>query len=374
MKWARGERSTTKGQAGTRKASAAEQVAEHVAEHVYSTAAVGEWEVRPTTPQLSASLHCPPHSSPQLPSPLPSLPHSALCATTALTPLSSNCTSQPLIVRCSTRLPLCASRASLLSLTMAVPPSIVAVESAPSSAVSGHKAAKGGGKGKTLVQEGVELAVCASAIYLCFLGYGLLHERLYKRRYGEEGEKFTHSLFLVGCQSVGNCAFAAVRQLPRPHTAPRQPSPTAAQRRAAQPPSADVAPPLLLPLCSPPRHSAAAQHGALPRLRAGEGAAATERTSSCATASADVWAAALLLLSAVQIAFSYIGAMYNSNLALNYMSYPAQVRRTDTKRTAPLAPLTSQPHPTPFHSSHPWTRPACPVPSSCCSLWPSRAS
>ena len=106
---------------------------------------------------------------------------------------------------------------------MAVTPASTAVGPAASSKVSAPKAGKGGRAAKSLVQEGVELALCAGAIYLCFLGYGLLHERLYKRRYGDEGERFTHSLFLVACQSVGNCAFAAVRQRSsRTHSAAAQ--------------------------------------------------------------------------------------------------------------------------------------------------------
>ena len=63
-----------------------------------------------------------------------------------------------------------------------------------------------------MAAEGAALALCAGSIYLCFLGYGYLHEALYKRRYGPAGERFTHSLLLVACQSIGNCAFAATRQ------------------------------------------------------------------------------------------------------------------------------------------------------------------
>ena len=68
------------------------------------------------------------------------------------------------------------------------------------------------GAKKSLLREGLELAACTAAIYLCFLGYGYLHEMIYKRSYGPHKEKFTHSLFLVFCQSIGNCAFSLLRQ------------------------------------------------------------------------------------------------------------------------------------------------------------------
>ena len=131
------------------------------------------------------------------------------------------------------------------------------------------------------------LALCAGSIYLCFLGYGYLHEALYKSRYGVDGERFTHSLLLVACQSVGNCAFAAARQQQQLHTH---------RTRTAAP-------------AQPPPHPC------------------------CRVCLLSVCAVMLLMkqpvqsvpwLDYVQIAFSYIGAMYSSNLALNYMSYPAQ--------------------------------------------------
>ena len=68
-----------------------------------------------------------------------------------------------------------------------------------------------GGVHRSFAAEAAELACCTLSIYACFLGYGVLQEAIYTRRYGAQGERFTHSLFLVACQSIGNCAFAAAR-------------------------------------------------------------------------------------------------------------------------------------------------------------------
>jgi H+/gluconate symporter-like permease len=61
---------------------------------------------------------------------------------------------------------------------------------------------------RTLLQTTLELLLCTASIYACFLGYALLQERIYSRRYGVNQEKFTHSLLLVWVQCCGNAIFA----------------------------------------------------------------------------------------------------------------------------------------------------------------------
>ncbi len=52
--------------------------------------------------------------------------------------------------------------------------------------------------------EAFELLVCTAAIYVCFIGYGLLQEQLYKDRYGPNKERFDHRL-------VASCFTAVVK-------------------------------------------------------------------------------------------------------------------------------------------------------------------
>lgn len=127
-----------------------------------------------------------------------------------------------------------------------------------------HNIAINMSKQRSLLRETLELATCAALIYGCFIGYGYLHEVIYKRSYGPDNEKFTFSLFLVFCQSIGNILFASL---------------------------------LLLVMKQPPQ--------LVPQL------------------------------DYAKISFSYIGAMYCSNLALNFMSYPA----TSLAKSCKLIPV-----------------------------------
>ena len=113
--------------------------------------------------------------------------------------------------------------------------------------------------------DSLKLLACAASIYACFIGYGVLQERIYRRDYtyvGADGqvrhERFDHSLFLVCCQCAGNALFAA----------------------------------------------------AIYAIKAAAGY--------------KIRAPSTPMRSYLVISMTYIGAMFTSNLALNYMSYPAQ--------------------------------------------------
>jgi UDP-galactose transporter B1 len=79
-------------------------------------------------------------------------------------------------------------------------------------------------KPTSLMKDVGDLVMCAGGIYICYLGYGILQEKLYKTKYGAEEEKFTHSLFLVWFQCLVN-GFLAFLMLawsrPPPDTTPR---------------------------------------------------------------------------------------------------------------------------------------------------------
>ncbi len=54
----------------------------------------------------------------------------------------------------------------------------------------------------------VELILCTLSIYFCYLGYGLLHERITRHGFGVEKERFTYSTFLTTTQCLGNSMWA----------------------------------------------------------------------------------------------------------------------------------------------------------------------
>lgn len=56
----------------------------------------------------------------------------------------------------------------------------------------------------SLLKDVLDLVFCAGGIYVCYIGYGIIQERIYKTTYGPAKEKFKHSLFLVFLQCVGN--------------------------------------------------------------------------------------------------------------------------------------------------------------------------
>lgn len=62
-------------------------------------------------------------------------------------------------------------------------------------------------KTKHIGQE-LQLLICTLGIYLCYLRYGLLQERIYSTSYGAEAERFTYSSFLVAVQTATNAAVA----------------------------------------------------------------------------------------------------------------------------------------------------------------------
>lgn len=70
-------------------------------------------------------------------------------------------------------------------------------------------AAAATGAPRSTLRVAMELVVCTLAIYVCFIGYGLLQEQLYKDRYGPNKEKFDHSLFLVFAQCTLNMVVAS---------------------------------------------------------------------------------------------------------------------------------------------------------------------
>jgi len=111
------------------------------------------------------------------------------------------------------------------------------------------------------------LVGCAGGIYATFLGYGILQERMYAT-YARDNPSLNFSLFLVFCQCMMNAAFAAVAGFLFPS-------------RSA-PSSSSSSNPSISPATGPPIGH-------------------------------------YFFMSA-----SYIGAMFCSNLALGYMSYPAQ--------------------------------------------------
>lgn len=55
-----------------------------------------------------------------------------------------------------------------------------------------------------MLSDACALGACAAGIYACFISYGILHESIYHTEYGPEKETFHFSLFLVFLQSVCN--------------------------------------------------------------------------------------------------------------------------------------------------------------------------
>lgn len=64
----------------------------------------------------------------------------------------------------------------------------------------------------TPLRDMVELILCVIAIYVCYLAYGILHEKMTRQPYGIPGsgneEKFKHSFFLTTAQCVGSMLWA----------------------------------------------------------------------------------------------------------------------------------------------------------------------
>lgn len=54
----------------------------------------------------------------------------------------------------------------------------------------------------------LQLVFCALGIYICYLRYGLLQERIYTGVHGPAEEKYTYSLFLVAVQTFTNASVA----------------------------------------------------------------------------------------------------------------------------------------------------------------------
>ena len=149
----------------------------------------------------------------------------------------------------------------------------------------------------------------------------------YKRSYGPQKEKFTHSLFLVCCQSIGNCAFSLLRQATTPKLSDECVPSLTTLHVHEQPSSSLSVSASLCPCCSDGRHEAAEEHGAFHGLHQSQPQSTRWLRSWLCRLTLSLTAFPFLcrvLYATSQIAFSYIGAMYSSNLALNYMSYPAQ--------------------------------------------------
>jgi len=53
-----------------------------------------------------------------------------------------------------------------------------------------------------------DLFAVAAAIYVCYLGYGIIQEKIYSARYGPDNRRFDHSLFLVFVQCAVNALAA----------------------------------------------------------------------------------------------------------------------------------------------------------------------
>ncbi|CAN8065546.1 unnamed protein product [Agarophyton chilense] len=53
-----------------------------------------------------------------------------------------------------------------------------------------------------------QLLICTLGIYVCYLRYGLLQERIYSTEYGFGAERFTYSSFLVAVQTFTNASVA----------------------------------------------------------------------------------------------------------------------------------------------------------------------
>lgn len=63
---------------------------------------------------------------------------------------------------------------------------------------------------KKPIRQELQLIICALGIYVCYLRYGLLQERIYSKEHGVDGERYSFSLFLVAVQTATNAAAAAL--------------------------------------------------------------------------------------------------------------------------------------------------------------------
>ena len=122
-----------------------------------------------TTPELRSAASSPP---------LPPFPHRS----PSLAPLSHSSMSPP---------PSKASRSLLLPLPL--PQSLV--------------------KPKTFFQKCATLSLCVIGIYVFFISYAVLQERIYKQTYGPRQQPFEHAWFLVLIQISGNIFFSGAALL-----------------------------------------------------------------------------------------------------------------------------------------------------------------
>lgn len=60
------------------------------------------------------------------------------------------------------------------------------------------------------LRDAVELILCTASIYVCYVGYGILHEGLTRHPFGQgaNAEKFKYSTFLTTAQCTGNAVWA----------------------------------------------------------------------------------------------------------------------------------------------------------------------
>eukprot|EP00474_Spongospora_subterranea_P008821 CRZ09279.1 hypothetical protein [Spongospora subterranea] len=59
-------------------------------------------------------------------------------------------------------------------------------------------------------QDILHLLGCSSAIYLCFLSFAIVQERLYRTSHGPDNERYTFTVFLVFCQCFCNALVAGI--------------------------------------------------------------------------------------------------------------------------------------------------------------------
>jgi len=62
----------------------------------------------------------------------------------------------------------------------------------------------------TLSQTELEILFCALGIYGCYLYYGILHEKLFKRSYSPDDQHWRYSLLLIAFQCFTNACVAAI--------------------------------------------------------------------------------------------------------------------------------------------------------------------
>lgn len=65
----------------------------------------------------------------------------------------------------------------------------------------------------SLVQAIMELAFAAGGIFVCYLGYGILQEKVFHDKHGADDERFKFALFLVFCQCFVNGCVGLVNML-----------------------------------------------------------------------------------------------------------------------------------------------------------------